>query len=156
MLLLNIAVDSCHLLHVQFARQHHHIGKLCVETQCLGVGDVQLRREMHLYTLLMGILHGGDVAGDDSTHARGFGIVHYLAHQRQVFGVHHGVQRQVGLHSCLAADTYYLVHILCREVGRRTRTHIQVLNTKIDAGGSCLYSSRQRLPAPHRRHDFYI
>ena len=48
-LLHYLAVYVGHLVHVQLAGQHHHIGKLSVELQGLDVRDVQLRGEVHLH-----------------------------------------------------------------------------------------------------------
>ena len=65
MLLLNLTMDFCHLLHLQFASQHHHIGKLGIETQGLDVGDVELRGEVHFETNLSAIGHDRHVGGND-------------------------------------------------------------------------------------------
>ena len=65
MFLLDVAVDVGHLLHAQLACQHHHVGKLCVELQCLDVRYVELCGEVHLHAHLPAVLHHGNVAGDD-------------------------------------------------------------------------------------------
>ena len=47
-----MSVDFCHLLQIQLTRQHHHIGKLCIEAQGFHVADVELCAEAVSYTHL--------------------------------------------------------------------------------------------------------
>ena len=56
---------------------------------------------MHLLSYLPAVLHHSDVAGDDSRDARLVGGIDNLAHQRQVFTVDNGVDRQIALHAVL-------------------------------------------------------
>ena len=60
-LLFYLAVYLCHLLHVQLACQHYHIGKLGIELQCLYVRDVQLSRQVYLHAPLTAVGHHGHV-----------------------------------------------------------------------------------------------
>ena len=63
--------DVLHLLHVEFAGQNGHVGKLCIELQGFDVRDVELRREMNLYSHLPAIHHHCYVAGN---HRRDLGL----------------------------------------------------------------------------------
>ena len=56
-LLLYLAIDGCHLVHIEFAGKHHDIGKLGIEAQRLNVGDIELGGEMHLYADAVAIGH---------------------------------------------------------------------------------------------------
>ena len=156
MLLLDVAIDRGYLIHIQFARQDYDVRKLRIELQGFGVCDIQLCREVHFLTDAVGVLHHGDIAGDDSIYTYGVGFIHYLTHQRQVFGIHDGIDRQVSLHTCFATGSYDGSHILCGEVHRRTGTHIQVLNTEIDTRSTGVYSRCQALPASYRSHYFDV
>ena len=156
MLLLDVAIDRGYLFHIQFARQDYDVRKLGIELQGFGVRDVELGREMYLLTDTVGVLHDRDIAGDDSIYTYGVGFIHYLTHQRQVFGIHDGIDRQVGLHPCFATGSYDGSHVVGREVNGRTSTHVKVLNTEIDAGSSGLYRRSQTLPASDRSHYFNL
>ena len=93
MLLLDVAIDRGYLIHIQFARQDYDVRKLRIELQGFGVRDIQLRGEVHFLTDAVGVLHDRDIAGDDSIYTYGVGFIHYLTHQRQVFGIHNGIDR---------------------------------------------------------------
>lgn len=55
------AVDFRHLLHVEFACQHHNVGKLRIESHSLGVADIYLSGDVHFLTDLAGIEYGSHV-----------------------------------------------------------------------------------------------
>ena len=154
MLLNHVAVNGSHLLHIQFARQDNHVGKLRVEPERLGVGDIQLRGQMHLHAHLIGILHDTDVGGDDSGQAGLFGVVHNLAHEGQILGIHHRVEGKIGLNPRSLTTLDDGVQVGCSEVGRRAGTHIQVFYAKIDTIRTGLNCCTEALPTPYRSHYF--
>ena len=156
MLLLDVAIDRGYLIHIQFARQDYDVRKLRIELQGFGVRDIQLRGEVYFLTDAVGVLHDRDIAGDDGIYAYGVGFIHYLTHERQVFGIHNGIDRQVSLNPCFATGSYDGSHIIGREVHRRTGTHVQVLNTEIDTRSTGVYSRCQALPASYRSHYFDV
>ena len=156
MLLLDIPVYRCHLLHVQFACQDHHVGKLSVEFQRFGVGDIELGGQMYFLPDAVSILHDGYIAGDDGIDAYGMGFIHDLTHQRQVLGIHDRVDRQIGLHVRLATGCHNSSHVIRGEIHRTAGTHVQVLYSEIDTGSPCVYRSSQTLPASYRSHNFYL
>ena len=137
-----IPMDGSHLLEVQFARKHNDISKLCVELQRLGVGDVQLGGEVHLNTLLTGILHHGYIRSDDRIHTGFAGVVDDSLHHRNVFGVDDRIDCQVGFDTRFTADLNNPVQVIGREVCSRARTHVQVLNAEINAVRTRLDGSR--------------
>ena len=105
---LYLAVYLRHLFHVQFTGQHYDIGELCIEAQSLDVRDVQLGRQMHLYSHLSAVLHDCHIAGNDGSDAGLMSCIHNGVHQRDVFAVDDGVHRQVALHTGLPTDGSYL------------------------------------------------
>ena len=155
MLFLDVPIDRSDLLHVQFACQNDYVGELGIELQCLGVGDVELGGKMHLLTNRIGILHDRDVGRDDRIDSHFMGLVHDLTHERQVFGVHDRVHREIGLYARLTAGSHDSCHIVGRKIDRTTGTHIQVLDTEIDTGSSGLNRRSQTLPASYGCHYFY-
>ena len=54
----------------------------------------------------------------------------------------------------LVALTGNVAKVVNRKRGGRVGTHVQLLNAEIDAVGSCLYGSHQRLAGADGRHDF--
>ena len=142
MLLLDVAINRCHLLHIQFAGQYNDISKLRIELQCLRVGDIELRGEMYFLTDLIGILHDSDVGSNNGIHAYGMSFIDDLTHERQIFGVHDRINRQVGFHACFPTSRYDRSHVFGGKVDRTAGTHVQMFDTKIDAGSTRLYRSR--------------
>ena len=55
-LLLYVTIDAGHLVHIQLACQDDNVGVLGIELQRLGVGYIELGREVYLYALAVGIL----------------------------------------------------------------------------------------------------
>ena len=131
-----VAMNRSHLLHIQFARQHDDIGELRIELERFGVGDIELGGEMHLLSDRSTILHDRDIGSDDGINAYGVCLVHYLAHQRQVFGIHDRVECQIGLDTRFLAPRYNRRHIICCEIDRTAGAHIEMLNTEIDTRSS--------------------
>ena len=91
-LLYNIMINTCYLIHIQFTRQHHHIGILSIELQRLCIGDIELGRKMHFNTRSKSILQCCDIRSDDSRYACCLSMIHDLTHQRQVLWIHHCVE----------------------------------------------------------------
>ena len=156
MLLLDVAVDRRHLIHIQFACQHHHIGELRVELERFSIGDIELGGQMHFLSDAVGVLHDRNIGSDNGIDTDGVRRIHYLAHQRQILGVHDRIDRQVGLHARLAAYRHDVRQIGSGEVRRRAGTHIEVLDAEIDARGTGLYRRCQALPASYGSHDLNI
>ena len=102
-LILYAAVNLCHLVHVEFAGQHSHVGELGIEPQCLGVGNVELRTQVHLHTALSAVAHHGHVGGDDRADASFRGRVDDTAHVGNVGIVDDGVHSEISLHTVLVA-----------------------------------------------------
>ena len=75
MLFDDVPMDSCDLADIEFSRQDDGISVLCVESQRLGVGYIQLGGEVHFDALLMCILQDGNIACDDSRYSRFFGVI---------------------------------------------------------------------------------
>ena len=115
-LLHNLTVYFGHLAHVQFARQHHHIGKLCIEAQRLDVRYVELRGQMHLHANAVAICHHGHVAGYDGGDAGFLGGIHNLVHRVDILSIDDGVYGEVALYAMLIARGGYLPQILYVEV----------------------------------------
>ena len=99
MLFLYLAIDVGHLLHIQFAGQHHDVGKLGIEAQGLDVRDVQLGGEVNLHAPLAAVGHHGNVAGDDRRDVCLDGGVDNLVHRLDVLTIDDGVDREVCLHA---------------------------------------------------------
>ena len=156
MLLLDVAINRRHLIHIQFAGQDNDIGELGVELKCLRVGDIELGGQMYFLTDLVGILHDRDVGSDNGIHAHGMSFINDLTHERQVFRVHDRINRQVSFHASFPTSCHDSSHIIGSKVDRTAGTHVQVLDTEIDARGTRLYSSRQTLPASYGSHDLYL
>ena len=94
-----LAVDVGHLFHLQLTRQHYHIGKLSIELQCLDIRNIQLCREMHLYTFLTAILHDGNVTSNDGTDLGLFCGINNLVHRLNVFTIDNGINGEVRLYT---------------------------------------------------------
>ena len=156
MLFLNLAVDFGHLLQVQLTGQHHHVGKLGIEFQCLGIGDIELRREVHLLTNLTGIAHHRHIGSNHSRNAGFLGRINNGAHQRYVFIINNGIHREITLHAVLITRAGNFTQIIDGKRIGRTGTHIEVFYTEIDRVGTCLNGCSKRFARTYRSHDFKI
>ena len=145
MLCLHLTVDLSHLFHIQFSRQHHDIGKLSIEAQCLDVGDVQLGGEMHLLPHLVTIGHHRYIGGDDGGDASLMGSIDNLVHQGDVLAIDDGVHRQITLDAMFIALTGNVAQVVDGERRGRMRPHVQFLDTEVDAVGPRLDGCCQRL-----------
>ena len=153
MLLTDLTVDICHLIHIQFTGEHHDIGKLGVEAQGLDVGDVELCREMHLLPYPITIGHHSHVGGNHSRDVSGLGCIDNLMHQGDILAVDDGIDGEVALDAMLTTSLGDLLQVVDGERRGRMGTHVQFLDTKVDAVGTCLYGCRQRLAGAYWRHD---
>ena len=114
--LRNLRVDVSHLVHVKLTRKHHHVGKLSVELQCLGVADIELCGEMHLHTLLPAVCHHSHVGSDDSRNLRLIGSVDDVVHKLHVLVIDDGVDGKITLHAVLGARGSYLTKVVDGEM----------------------------------------
>ena len=119
MLFLNLTVDLFHLLDIQFACQHHHVGKLGIEFQCLDVGDVELGGKVNFNVLLAAIGHDSYVGGNHSSDVRLFSCIDNLSHRFQVFPVDDGIDGEIGLNVFLTTRCGNLFQVVDGEmIGR--------------------------------------
>ncbi|CDD47439.1 unknown [Bacteroides sp. CAG:875] len=145
LLFLDGIVYLAHLLEIQLAGQHHHIGKAGVKLQRFRIADVQLGRKMHLLSHLVTVSHHGHISCNDGTDAGFLGRIHNLTHQCNILVVNDGIDGQVTLHPVFLAHLGDFTQIFYSKSARRTRTHVQTLNAEIDGIGSGMKGSCQRL-----------
>ena len=118
-LLLYLLEDISHLVHVQLACQHHHVGKLSIELQSLSVADVELCRQMNLLSDFTTVRHDSHVRRNDSRNLSLLGSIDYLVHQLHILVVDDGVDGQIALHAVLGTDSSDVVQVVYGEmVGR--------------------------------------
>ena len=129
---LHLSEDLCHLIHIQFTSQHHHIGKLGVEAQSLDVGDIQLRGKVHLLPHPITIGHHRHIRSDDGGDASLVGRIDDLVHQGDVLAVDDGIHRQITLDAMFIALTGNVAQVIDGERRGRVRPHIQFLDAKVD------------------------
>ena len=154
LLLLDLAVDLCHLVHVELACQHHDIGKLCIKLQGLYVADVELCGEMHLHAHLSAVGHHRHVAGNDRRHLGLMGGIDDLSHGLKVFAVDYGVDGEIALHAVLVAGGGNLLEVVDGEMVCRVGAHVELPNAEIDRVGTGLYRCGQALAGAYRGHYF--
>ena len=155
-LLTDVAVDFGHLLQIQFACQHHHIGKLRIEAERLHVADVELCAEVYLLPYPAGITHHRHIGRNDCRDACRLCRIHDGAHQRDIPVVYDGIDGEVAFHAMLFTRPGYLLQIVDGEGICRTGTHVQVLDAEIDGVRTRLYGCCERFARAYRCHDFEV
>ena len=155
-LLLNVLVNGFHLLHIEFARQHHNIGKTAVELQRFDVRDVELGRQMHLLSHFVAIAHHGHIAGNDGRDACCLGGIDNGFHRRQVVIIDDGVHRQVALHAMLGTRGCDFVQVIDVKMVGRMRPHVELSNAKVNRVGTRLDGSSETFARAHGCHHFVI
>ena len=133
------------LLHVEFASQNDHVGKLGIKAQGFHVGNIQLRGKVHFLTDRSAVVHHSDVASDDGRNLRFFRGIDDLAHQFDVFVVDDRVDRQIAFDVMLATNGGDFFQIMDRECFGRMSTHVQVFDTEINGIGTGLNGGSQRI-----------
>ena len=114
--LRNLRVDVSHLVHVKLTCKHHHVGKLSVELQCLGVADIELCGEMHLHTLLPAVCHHSHIGSDNSRNLRLISGIYDVVHKLHVLVIDDGVDGKITLHAVLGARGNYLTKVVDGEM----------------------------------------
>ena len=147
-------VDCSHLVHTQFARQYHHVGKLSIEPERLDIGDIELCGEVNLLPHLAAIHHHSHVRGYDSRDLRLLCSVYYLTHLLQILAIDDGVDREIGLHAPLPAGLRYLLQVADGKRGSGVSTHVQLLNAEVYGVGTGIKGCCEALAGAHRSHDF--
>ena len=156
LLALDDVVDMANLGEVEFTGQHHHVGKAGVEAEGLGVADVELRAEVHFLPDGVAVAHHSYVAGNDCRDARLAGSIDDLAHKRHVVVIEYGVDGEVALDAVCSGSGGYLAEVSEGEGAGRAGTHVQMAYAEVDAVGTSLNSSRQRLARAYGGHDFKV
>ena len=110
--------DGLHLVQVELAGQHDHVGELAVETQAFQVGDAQLRGDVHFQSAGAGGGDGRHVGADHGADT-GFGSgIEHFPHGRQVLVVERDVEGQVAAQAVFPADRADLAKVFqCKVVG---------------------------------------
>ena len=155
-LLLNLAENLGHLVHIQLTRQHHHIGKLSIELQRLDIRNVKLGTEMNLLPHLVTIGHHSHIAGNDGRDAGLLGGIDNLVHQGDVLAIDDGVDGKIALDAVLIAGSGYLAQVIDGECRCRMGTHVKFLDAEVDAVGTSLNGRSERFARANRSHYFVI
>ena len=146
------AVYGADLVEIEFACEHYDVGPLRVKSDGLYIGDVALRGDVHLNPLAAGNHYRGDVGGYDGRDAAFAHGTAYLAALLQLVVIDYGVDGKIGLDTRGIARGGDVAQVVEREIGRRTRTHVQTLHPEIYRVGTGIDCGMQRLEAAHRRH----
>ena len=141
-----------YLIHIQFAGQHHDVGKLRIESHSGGIADIHLSGDMHLLPYLAGIQDGSHIGGDDSGDSGFLGTADDCPHRLHIGIIYHGVDREISLHPSFGAEGSDLSHIVGCEISTRTGAHIQTFDTEIYGIRTRLYSRGERFATPHGSH----
>ena len=155
-LFTDMTVNFRHLLQIQFARQHHHIGKLGIETQSLHIRNIQLRGQMHLLSYLPGVAHHSHIGCNHRRDTCRFCRIHNGSHQGDIVIVDNGIYRKVTFHTMLITGLGNLPQIVNGKGIGGTGTHIQVFDTEVNRVRTRLDSCGKRLARAYRSHDFKI
>ena len=100
---------------------------------------------MNLNAFASGILHYGNVGGNNGGHVIFCRSIHNLVHLFHFLVVYDGIDGEVGLYVVLLANRDYVAQVVESEVVRRAGTHVKLFNAKVYGIASCLYCSHQRL-----------
>ena len=142
-LLYNMAMNLCYLIKIQFSSQYHYICKLCIESQCFYVADVELSTEVYLLLDATSISKYGDIHRNHRTDASFFSCINNGMHLIYVIIIDNGVNRKVTLDTMLVANGSNLAQISYGERVGRMGTHIELSYPEIYRVGSCLNGSLQ-------------
>ena len=145
-----------YLLHIELTGQHHHVGPLRVESHRLDIAHIDLSGDMHLHPYRTGIHDGRHIAGDNGRDAAVAHGTDHLAASLELGVIDNGVDREIGLHSGLAAYRGDVAEIVEGEVDRRARPHVEPLDSEIYRISPCLDGGMERLVAPDGSHDLKI
>ena len=156
LLLDNLPVYLGHLVHVELAGQHHHIGKLGIEPERLDVADVELGGEMHLLPHTAAVGHHGHIGGDDGGDAGLVGGIHDGVHGSDVLTIDDGVHGEVGLDVVATACLSDEPQVVDGEGVGRVGTHIELADTEVYTVGTCLDGGLQTLVRAYGCHDLII
>ena len=139
-------VNVAHLLQIDLAGKHHHIGKLRIEAHSLAVRHIHLSADVHFHVDRAGIENRSHIGGYDCRHLCLLGGIDNAAHERQVVVEHHSVHCEVAFQPIFVAVSGNAAHVVDSEVVCRLGTHIQALNAEVDGIGTALHGSHKRLP----------
>ena len=132
-LLHNLPIDFCHLIHIQFTGKNHHIGKLRIEPQRFYITDIELCTQMHLKTNLTAVLHHSHITGNYGRYTGFQCRIQNLAHHGQVLAIDNRIDGKITLDTTMAAFAGNVLEVIYGESAGGMGTHIQMLNTKIYA-----------------------
>ena len=135
-LFLYLPVYVGHLRHIQFAGQHHDIGKLGIEFQRFDVADVQLGGQVYLLPYLSAVHHDGYVRSYDSGDVGFLGCIYDGTHQRKILAVDDGVYRQIALDAVCGTSLCHFLQVVNGERTGRMRPHVQVFDAEVYGVGS--------------------
>ena len=111
-LLLDAPMDGSHLVEVEFAGQHYHIGKLGIELQRLDVGDVQLGAQVYLLTNAVAVGHHRHITGDNSRDTGLLGGIDDGVHLFDVLAIDDGVDREIRLDAMISTGLGDLMQVV--------------------------------------------
>ena len=139
-------MDFSHLVHIEFARQHDHVGKLGIEAQSLYVADIKLGGEMDFLSDGIAVGHYRHIARNDRRDAGFVRRIHNFVHYGDVLAIDYGVYSEIGLYAVFVACGSDFSQVVNSECACRAGTHIQLSYAEIHGVGPSLNGSRQAFP----------
>ena len=132
-----------HLVEVQLAGQHHHIGKVGIEAQGLDIGNIELGGEVYLLPYLGAVGHHRHIGGDDGADASLVCGIHHLPHRGHVAIVDDGVEGEIRLDAMFITCQGNLLQVVDGEGISGVRPHVELSDAEIHSIGTRLYGSHQ-------------
>ena len=155
-LLRDLAGDVGHLLEIQFAGEHHHVGPLGVELHGLTVGDVALGRDVDFDPRAVGVEDRRKVGGDDCIDPFAAGCVDQPVGVVQLLVVEDRIDREVAFDAGPFRDADDPAQVFDGEVRRRAGPHVELPDPEIDGVRSGVDRGPEGFVAPHGSHDLEI
>ncbi len=114
---LDGVVDGAHLVEVELAGEHHHVGYAGIVAHGLDVGDVALGGDVHLYVVTPAGIEYRHIRGYHGRYRGFFGCRYDFVEIFEVGVVDHCVDSEVCLDSGGMAAAHYLDEVVESEVG---------------------------------------
>ena len=145
-----------HLVEVQLAGQHHHVGICRIEAHGLDIRYVALGGYVYLHAVAAAGGEYGEVGGYDGAYAclgcrRHDGVDFF-----EVFVVDYGVDRKVCLYSVAGAGGRNVAKVVEGEVGTAFGAHVESFHAEVHGVGTGVYGGAERFAAAYGSHYFKV
>ena len=115
-LFYDLSVYFSHLIHIEFARQHYHIGKTGIEFKRVDIRYIKLSAKVYFNSYAITISHYRHIRSDNRRNFCFFCGLYNTVHRINILAIDHGIHSKICLYAVFSTRKSYFAQVVYRKM----------------------------------------